>query len=145
MNFWWFDPELNGGVAKREFATLEQVFSLSGERITAVAHRVVHGGLHYFAPVRVTQNVIDDLRRYIPLAPLHQPFPLKAMSLLLEQFPQLPQVACFDTAFHRSAETIEQMFALPWPAWLIWVMVAVNCPPEGPVSVPMLTVGAVAS
>ncbi len=90
---------------------------LQGRGIAGVVHRVVHGGLHYFAPVRVTQNVIDDLRRYIPLAPLHQPFPLKAMSLLLEQFPQLPQVACFDTAFHRSAETIEQMFALPWPAW----------------------------
>ncbi|MBS0431851.1 MAG: acetate/propionate family kinase [Proteobacteria bacterium] len=90
---------------------------LQGRGIAGVVHRVVHGGQHYFAPVRVTQQVIDELRSYIPLAPLHQPFPLKAMSLLLEQHPDVPQVACFDTAFHRTTEPVEQLFALPWPAW----------------------------
>ena len=90
---------------------------LQGRRPAAVAHRVVHGGQHYFAPTRVTQQVIDELRSYIPLAPLHQPFPLKAMSLLQAQHPDLPQVAVFDTAFHRTADPVEQMFALPWSAW----------------------------
>ena len=90
---------------------------LQGQRPAAVAHRVVHGGQHYFAPTRVTQQVIDELRSYIPLAPLHQPFPLKAMSLLQAQHPDLPQEAVFDTAFHRTAEPVEQMFALPWSAW----------------------------
>ncbi|HQQ69693.1 MAG TPA: acetate/propionate family kinase, partial [Alicycliphilus sp.] len=90
---------------------------LQGRRPAAVAHRVVHGGQHYFAPTRVTQQVVDELRGYIPLAPLHQPFPLKAMSLLLQQLPDLPQVAVFDTAFHRTADPEEQMFALPWSAW----------------------------
>jgi acetate kinase len=90
---------------------------LQGQRPCAVAHRVVHGGQHYFAPTLVTQQVIDELRGYIPLAPLHQPFPLKAMSLLMQQHPDVPQVAVFDTAFHRTAEPVEQMFALPWSAW----------------------------
>ena len=90
---------------------------LHGAPLAAVAHRVVHGGQHYFAPVRVTQQVIDELRSYIPLAPLHQPFPLKAMSLLLAQHPQVPQVACFDTAFHRSMPQVEQLLPLAWNAW----------------------------
>ena len=86
---------------------------LQGRRLAGV----VHGGEHYFAATRVTQQVIDELRSYIPLAPLHQPFPLKAMSLLLAQHPDVPQVACFDTAFHRTIEPVEQMFALPRTAW----------------------------
>lgn len=90
---------------------------LQGRKLLAIVHRVVHGGQHYFKPTRVNQAVINDLRSYIPLAPLHQPFALKAMSLLLELFPGVPQVACFDTAFHATVEPIEQMFALPWSAW----------------------------
>jgi len=90
---------------------------LQGRRLAGVVHRVVHGGQHYFAATRVTQQVIDELRSYIPLAPLHQPFPLKAMSLLLAQHPDVPQVACFDTGFHRTTGPVEQMFALPWTAW----------------------------
>ncbi len=90
---------------------------LQGAPLKAVAHRVVHGGQHYFAPTRITQAVIDELRALIPLAPLHQPFPLKAMSLILQQHPATAQVACFDTAFHRTVPQVEQMFALPWSAW----------------------------
>lgn len=90
---------------------------LQGAPLAAVAHRVVHGGVRYSAPTRVTQQVIDDLRSYIPLAPLHQPFPLKAMSLLLAQHPQVPQVACFDTAFHRGMPQVEQLLPLPYSAW----------------------------
>ncbi|MCK9515801.1 MAG: acetate/propionate family kinase [Ottowia sp.] len=90
---------------------------LAGRSFTAVAHRVVHGGNSYFAPTRVSQAVIEDLRGLIPLAPLHQPFPLKAMSLLLEQHPGVPQVACFDTAFHRTMPQVEQLLPLRFEAW----------------------------
>ena len=90
---------------------------LRGQRLAAVAHRVVHGGPRHFTPTLVTQAVIDELRALIPLAPLHQPFPLKAMSLILARHPGVPQVACFDTAFHRTLAPVEQMFALPWSAW----------------------------
>lgn len=86
-----------------------------GGRLAAVAHRVVHGGGQYSAPARITREVVDDLRRLIPLAPLHQPFPLKAMAILMEQHPGLPQFACFDTAFHRDLPMVEQVLPLPWP------------------------------
>ena len=64
---------------------------LDWRRVIAVAHRVVHGGTRYFDPMIVTVPVLEDLRGYIPLAPLHQPFPLEAMRLLLEQRPDIVQ------------------------------------------------------
>src|SRR6185436_14765373 len=67
----------------------------------AVGHRVVHGGPKYDRPVRVDRSVLTDLERYIPLAPLHQPNNLAPIRSLLERFPALSQIACFDTAFHR--------------------------------------------
>lgn len=86
-------------------------------RIAAVAHRVVHGGSKYFEPVRMDAAVLADLKSYIPLAPLHQPFALEAIEELFRLEPTLPQIACFDTAFHRTQAVTEQMFALPWSAW----------------------------
>ena len=88
-----------------------------GHHITAVAHRVVHGGAKYSDPVRVDAQVLDDLRGYIPLAPLHQPFALEAIAALLESRPDLPQVACFDTAFHHTLPAVEKMLPLSWDAW----------------------------
>lgn len=89
-----------------------------GERqLAAVAHRVVHGGSKYFAPVRVDARVLADLRSYIPLAPLHQPFALEAIEALLGLHPDLPQVACFDTAFHHTVPKVEQMLPLPRALW----------------------------
>jgi acetate kinase len=88
-----------------------------GHRIAAVAHRVVHGGAKYFDPVRVDARVLDDLRGLIPLAPLHQPFALEAIAALLETAPELPQVACFDTAFHHTLPEVEKMLPLSWDAW----------------------------
>ena len=88
-----------------------------GHRITAVAHRVVHGGAKYSDPVRVDAAVLADLRGYIPLAPLHQPFALEAIGALLEGRPDLPQVACFDTAFHHTLPDVEKMLPLSWDAW----------------------------
>lgn len=91
--------------------------ALGGHRIAAVAHRVVHGGAKYFDPVRVDAQVLDDLRGLIPLAPLHQPFALEAIAALLETAPELPQVACFDTAFHHTLPEVEKMLPLSWDAW----------------------------
>ncbi|MBX3701387.1 MAG: acetate/propionate family kinase [Dokdonella sp.] len=88
-----------------------------GHRIAAVAHRVVHGGAKYFDPVRVDAGVLADLRGYIPLAPLHQPFALEAIAALLHGRPDLPQVACFDTAFHHTLPQVEKMLPLSWDAW----------------------------
>ncbi|HVR49341.1 MAG TPA: acetate/propionate family kinase [Pseudorhodoferax sp.] len=90
---------------------------LDGRPIAAVAHRVVHGGARYFAPVRVDAQVLADLKALVPLAPLHQPFALEAMEILLREQPRLPQVACFDTAFHHTVPLLEQLLPLPYAAY----------------------------
>ncbi len=82
-------------------------------RLAAVGHRVVHGGMHYADPVRVTPAVLDDLEKLVPLAPLHQPHNLAPIRLFAQREPSLPQVACFDTAFHRTMPALAQTFALP--------------------------------
>ena len=86
---------------------------LSGHRLAGVGHRVVHGGRTFAEPVRVNGEVVASLQRLVPLAPLHQPHNLAPIQLLLERRPDLPQVACFDTAFHRGSPPVSQMFALP--------------------------------
>jgi acetate kinase len=83
-------------------------------RIIAAGHRVVHGGLLYSGPARLDDRVIQRLREFEPLAPLHQPHNLAAIRAVAQEFPDLPQVACFDTAFHRTQPPVAQMFALPW-------------------------------
>jgi acetate kinase len=90
---------------------------LAGAPLKAIAHRVVHGGSRYSNPVRVDAAVLADLRGYIPLAPLHQPFALDAIETLIALFPELPQVACFDTAFHHTLPRVEQLLPLPHGAW----------------------------
>jgi acetate kinase len=86
---------------------------LAGSRLLGVGHRVVHGGLEYTQPVRLDAQVLEGLEKFVPLAPLHQPHNLAPIRLLLERAPDLPQVACFDTSFHRSNPELAQMFALP--------------------------------
>jgi acetate kinase len=82
-------------------------------RLVAVGHRVVHGGVEYTKPVRIDADIARALEKYIPLAPLHQPHNLAPIKAILERLPQMPQVACFDTAFHRSQPPVAQAFALP--------------------------------
>jgi len=82
-------------------------------KIEAAGHRVVHGGLAYDRAVRIDEHVIADLEQLTPLAPLHQPHNLAAIRALAEVAPGLPQVACFDTAFHRTQPRVAQLFALP--------------------------------
>src|SRR5262245_23932369 len=86
---------------------------LAGDRVVGVGHRVVHGGPEYASPVRVDRQVLGDLERLVALAPLHQPHNLSPIAALLERSPDLPQVACFDTAFHRGNPDVAQRFALP--------------------------------
>ncbi|MFO1126903.1 MAG: acetate/propionate family kinase [Rhodospirillales bacterium] len=82
-------------------------------RIVAAGHRVAHGGTKYLKPTRVDAGVIADLAQLSPLAPLHQPHNLAAIKAMAERFPHLPQVACFDTSFHRTHSRITQLLAIP--------------------------------
>ena len=90
---------------------------LDGRAMAAVAHRVVHGGAKHFAPVQIDAQVLAALKALIPLAPLHQPFALEAIAILLRERPDLPQIACFDTAFHHTVPQVEQLLPLPYAAW----------------------------
>jgi acetate kinase len=87
---------------------------LGGRRLAALGHRVVHGGLAHSRPARVTPGLLAELEALVPLAPLHEPHNLAPIRTALSLDPDLPQVACFDTAFHRTAPEVEQAFALPY-------------------------------
>ena len=87
---------------------------LGDRRLAALGHRVVHGGLQYSRPARVTPELLAELEALVPLAPLHEPHNLAPIKMALRLNPELPQVACFDTAFHRTAPEVEQAFALPY-------------------------------
>ena len=84
-----------------------------GIGLHAVGHRVVHGGPEYAQPVRIDARVLSSLESFVPLAPLHQPHNLAPIRTLLEQRPELPQIACFDTAFHSTNPDLSRRFALP--------------------------------
>jgi acetate kinase len=84
-----------------------------GQELVAAGHRVVHGGMRYAGPVRIDDGVIAELTRLVPLAPLHQPHQLNAVAALAKLHPRLPQVACFDTSFHRSQPELATRYALP--------------------------------
>jgi acetate kinase len=80
----------------------------------AVGHRVVHGGPDYANPVLIDHGVVGRLERYVSLAPLHQPHNLAPIKTILNNFPALPQVACFDTAFHRDHNALADHYAIPY-------------------------------
>jgi len=99
-------------------AALEQLAGwlrsrFQGTHVLGVGHRVVHGGASYAAPVLVTPKVMDDLRALVPLAPLHQPHNLAAIDAVSERLPTAPQVACFDTGFHRGHDAVADLVPLP--------------------------------
>ncbi len=83
------------------------------DMVTVVSHRVVHGGEAFSLPVLITADILEQLRSFIPLAPLHQPFNLKLIEACRQLLPQLPQVACFDTMFHSGQRKVATDFALP--------------------------------
>jgi acetate kinase len=82
-------------------------------RLVGVGHRVVHGGPRFAGPTRISADVLEELRALIPLAPLHQPHSLAAIEAVSDRFPHVPQVACFDTAFHRTQPAVARVVPLP--------------------------------
>ncbi|HSC26546.1 MAG TPA: acetate/propionate family kinase [Vicinamibacterales bacterium] len=84
-----------------------------GARVLGVGHRVVHGGARFAGPTIVTPQVLEELRKLVPLAPLHQPHNLAAIDAVSEQLPGVPQVACFDTSFHRGQAAVAEVIPLP--------------------------------
>jgi len=106
------------GIAAGDESVLDRVLercrtALPGAQLVAVGHRVVHGGTRFTTPVRIDDVVLAELESLVPLAPLHQPQNLAAVRLLAQRVPDLPQVACFDTAFHRTQPEVAQRFGLP--------------------------------
>jgi acetate kinase len=83
------------------------------QRLDAVGHRLVHGGVKYTYPSLITPELLDSLRELIPLAPEHLPQELRTIEAVQQLYPGLKQVACFDTAFHRQMPDLAQMYALP--------------------------------
>jgi len=86
---------------------------LADDRLIGIGHRVVHGGSVYTHPIRVDPQILRVLETFSPLAPLHQPHNLLPIRRALERLPEVPQIACFDTSFHRTQPEVAQMYALP--------------------------------
>lgn len=112
------DIPLHGNAENQHHEALEFLISWlhdheNGWRVVAVGHRVVHGGERYSRPMLLDDNIIEHLTRLIPLAPLHQPHNLSAIRAVARLFPELAQVACFDTEFHASQPWVAQACALP--------------------------------
>src|SRR5689334_13220565 len=84
-----------------------------GSRVLGVGHRVVHGGARFKAPTVLNADVLRELYQLVPLAPLHQPYNLAAIEAVFEQLPGVPQVACFDTSFHRGQPEVAELVPLP--------------------------------
>jgi acetate kinase len=98
-------------------AVFDVIEELSLPLPSGVGHRLVHGGPNYTSPVRVDGKLINTLRELIPFAPLHLPDEILCIEAVSGHFPELPQVACFDTAFHRSMPELSQRFPLPRYLW----------------------------
>jgi acetate kinase len=86
----------------------------NGNRLVGVGHRVVHGGPDYSSPLLITAEMLDNLDSITHLAPLHNPHNLAAIRAMRQECPDLPQVACFDTAFHRQQDKLAKLFGLPY-------------------------------
>jgi acetate kinase len=85
----------------------------AGARVLGVGHRVVHGGARFDGPTILNQEILAQLRELIPLAPLHQPHNLAAIEAVFDRLPEVPQVACFDTSFHRGHSAVAELVPLP--------------------------------
>jgi acetate kinase len=87
--------------------------NFGGSRVLGVGHRVVHGGPRFAGPTLLSTQILAELKELVPLAPLHQPYNLAAIEAVNEQLPGVPQVACFDTSFHRGQAPVAQLVPLP--------------------------------
>ena len=108
----WPAAGFDHGAATREILDTG-VRLASGTPVKGIGHRVVHGGMTFDAPVRLDREVLEALARLEPLAPLHQPHNLAPIRAIFDAAPHIPQVACFDTSFHRGQSHVAQAFALP--------------------------------
>jgi acetate kinase len=108
----WTNDQLDHRRATEEILKLGREL-LAGRPVIGIGHRVVHGGMRFDAPARIDADVLRYLGTLVPLAPLHQPHNLAPIEAIAEAAPHLPQVACFDTAFHRSQTALAENFALP--------------------------------
>jgi acetate kinase len=108
----WPGDGFNHDAATREILTTARDL-VSGTPVEGIGHRVVHGGMKFDVPVRLDRDVLAALAKLEPLAPLHQPHNLAPIRTIFDAAPHIPQVACFDTAFHRSQPIVAQSFALP--------------------------------
>lgn len=81
--------------------------------ISAVGHRIVHGGQEFSEPIKLTPSAITKLKRLIPLAPLHQQYNLEAIEIIAKAYPDLDQIGCFDTGFHHTQIKLAKLFAIP--------------------------------
>lgn len=108
----WPVDGFNHDTATREILSTGASLA-SGTPVRGIGHRVVHGGMNFTAPIRMTRELLDTLAQLEPLAPLHQPHNLAPIRVIFDAAPNIAQVACFDTAFHRSQSHVAQSFALP--------------------------------
>jgi len=106
------DLNSHAGALAMAIATIKRAFP--DLHLAAVGHRVVHGGPDFTDPVLVTAEVLEKLNELSPFAPLHQPHNIAGIRAAMEAFPGVPQVACFDTAFHRGQPLVNDMFAIPF-------------------------------
>jgi acetate kinase len=112
------DEELDKGVVRDGRSALDALAkwlrsSYGGARVLGVGHRIVHGGPRFAGPTLITPQVLAELQQLIPLAPLHQPHNLAAVEAVSEQLSGVPQVACFDTSFHRGQPAVAELVPLP--------------------------------
>jgi len=107
------DPSVRDGRAALDFVAEWLRARYGGARVVGVGHRVVHGGARFAAPVVVTSEVVEELHALEPLAPLHQPYNVAAIESVAERLPGVPQVACFDTSFHRGHAPVASVVPLP--------------------------------
>lgn len=116
----------NNTVLNEDFETakpydffFDRIFQFLKEQdyqLQACGHRVVHGGTDYHQPILIDRAVINDLKKLIPYAPLHQPYNLEAIEIIAAKYPDIPQIACFDTAFHWTNPQVVTQFGIP-NAW----------------------------
>jgi acetate kinase len=107
------EPAVRDGQAALDVLAAWLRARYGGAAVRGVGHRVVHGGARFRAPVVVSPPVLEELRKLIPLAPLHQPHNLGAIEAVHERMPGVPQVACFDTSFHRGQPAVSEVIPLP--------------------------------
>lgn len=111
-------PDHNTAIAHL-IESLREQNRLEGFR--AIGHRIVHGGPNHFEPQRIDQNLLGDLRSIIAFAPEHLPQAIAMIEAVTRQFPNVPQVACFDTAFHKDLPAVARMLPLPRKLWELGV------------------------